>query len=215
MEENYIVRARLVDPAGAIVWQEERWPSGSATSDWPIGQIRQDTYDWTVPADAEPGLFAVEYAVIDPDTGRPFAVQSDQPSTPDGYHSLTTINVQAPEPIAVDAVWEPVSVTELAHVNPIRPGQNLLVDLRARESAAGRSRCRCDWSMPKARPRRNRTRIWRRHCAIRWPYRLMPRPDRIRSPSSSMTALQGRFCGPYGESPTTLSFVEVGFPGNE
>jgi len=131
MEENYLVHARLLSPAGEIVWQEERWPSGSATSDWPEQQIRQDTYDVEVPVDAEPGLYAVQYGLIDPASNRPFPTQSELLPSPDGYHPVTTINVQAPQAIPVNADWEQVRVLALSHVNHIRPGQILLVDMAA------------------------------------------------------------------------------------
>jgi hypothetical protein len=216
MDENYIVRARLMDPTGAVVWQEERWPSGSATSDWPMEQIRQDTYDLTVPADVEPGLFAVEYAVIDPDSGRPFTVQPDQPTTPDGYHPLTTINVQAPEPIAVDAVWEPVSVTELAHVNRIRPGQNLLVDLHAEGIVDGSVKMSLRLVDPagKAQAQQDKDLL----PALRYSL-AVPTDAPDGAYSLSVVVYDGAtgdaFPDQNGESPTTLSFVEVGSPGEQ
>jgi hypothetical protein len=137
MDENYLARLRLLDPANEVIWQEERRPSGSATADWPPGKIRPDTYDVSIPPDALPGLYAVQYALFGPDTALPLAVQSAIAPSMDGYHAVTTINVQAPEPVPVDAVWAPVRVTEVAHVDRIRSGQILLVDLAADEQPEG------------------------------------------------------------------------------
>ncbi len=167
MNDNYHVRLRLLDPADQIIWQEERWPSGSATSDWPEQQIRPDTYDLAIPPDAEPGLYVVQYALVDPDTDLPLPIQSAIMSSRDGYHPVTTINVQSPEPIAVDAVWESVRVTAIAHVPDIRPGQILLVDMAAEGQIEVHPHCHSGWLTLKAIPRHSKIRRSRRHCATR------------------------------------------------
>ena len=216
MEQNYLVHARLLDQSGAIVWQEERWPSGSATSDWPIDQIRQDTYVLIVPADIEPGLFTVQYAVIDPKTRQPLAVQSEQPPTLDGYHAVTTINVQAPEPIAIDAVWEPVRVTELAHVSRIQPGQNLLVDLHAEGQVDGsiKMSLRLVDAEGKTQAQQDKDLL----SDLR--YSLAVPGDAVEgSYALSVVVYDGATQTPFmdqdGESPTTLSHVEIGSPAGE
>ncbi len=213
MPDNHLGQLRLLDPANEIVWQEERWPSGSATSDWPEQQIRQDTYDVEIPTDAEPGIYAVQYALVDPSTGRSLPIQSSIASSEAGYHPVTMINVQAPEPVSVDAVWESVRVTALGHVSHIRPGLILLVDLSAEGQFDGSSALSLRLVDPQGKTQAQQDKAL--ESSLRYSLAV---PIDATAGAYVLSAVVydaetlAAFSDQNGESPTTLSTVEVGAP---
>jgi hypothetical protein len=130
---DYHVRLRLLDPAGRTVWEDERWPSGRPTSEWPVGEVREDRYRVAVPADAIPGEYVLQYSVFDPATGvsLPAKADSGEPAEAVSAWEVVRLVVTAPEWVPSAAAWPGVRVTELRHAAELRPGQTLPVELRA------------------------------------------------------------------------------------
>ena len=130
---DYHVRLRLLDPAGQPVWEDERWPSGRPTSEWPVGEVREDAYKVKVPGDAAPGEYALRFSVFDPATGVALPAAADAGGTgmAGDEWEVVRLVVTAPEWVPSAAAWPTVQVTELRHATALRPGQTLPIELRA------------------------------------------------------------------------------------
>lgn len=68
MTTNWSALIRVVDAAGNELLREEGWPYGSATSQWPVGEVWPDGHAFTVPPDAAPGYYRVDVSFYAPDT---------------------------------------------------------------------------------------------------------------------------------------------------
>jgi 4-amino-4-deoxy-L-arabinose transferase-like glycosyltransferase len=64
---NYTVFVHLLDPAGRIVAQVDTWPQAGAwpTANWVQGQVIQDVYTLTLPADAAAGDYRLVVGMYD------------------------------------------------------------------------------------------------------------------------------------------------------
>ncbi len=64
---NYTVFVHLLDPAGRIVAQVDTWPGAGAwpTANWVQGQVVQDVYTLTLPADAAAGDYRLAVGLYD------------------------------------------------------------------------------------------------------------------------------------------------------
>ena len=73
-EDDLIAEVELVDPSGAIVWQERRRPGGFPTDQWPPGEIIEDKYAISIPANAGQAVYALRTRFVEESAETPLAV---------------------------------------------------------------------------------------------------------------------------------------------
>ena len=102
MQTNYNIGLRLVDAAGNVVWREDGWPWGAATSDWPLDEVRPDGHHIQVPADARPGLYKLTMSFYEPATLQtlPVLAASDGSLIDAGTRDVALISVGDAPPAA-------------------------------------------------------------------------------------------------------------------
>ena len=91
INNDYKVFVHIVDQNDATVGQADALPSGGAypTSAWSIGEIIEDTHQFTVPGTLKPGTYRILVGLYDPVTGRRVAVPDGQ-NQPGGDRILVT-----------------------------------------------------------------------------------------------------------------------------
>ncbi|MBV7336089.1 glycosyltransferase family 39 protein [Chloroflexi bacterium TSY] len=68
IESNLNMLVRIVNADGYELMRSDRWPFGSATSDWQIGELWIDRFKFDVPSDAPDGLYRLEIVFYEPTT---------------------------------------------------------------------------------------------------------------------------------------------------
>jgi len=79
MDANYTVFTHLLTPDGQLAAGKDTQPLGgeAPTTSWLPGEYLTDRYEWTVPAGAAPGAYAIEVGMYDPVSGRRLPVTLD------------------------------------------------------------------------------------------------------------------------------------------
>jgi hypothetical protein len=132
VEENYLVELRLLDADGGILWRDQRWPAGIPTSSWPIDTIQHDVYNVQTPPALSPGAYPLSLTFLTPDGEQALPITEGAARTAaDGGYLVTTLQVQAPSAIAIDAVWAPVQLHTIRHQPTLQPGQTLVTEIDA------------------------------------------------------------------------------------
>lgn len=131
VERDLFAEAKLVDPAGDVVWQERRRPGGIPTAGWPPGEIREDAYTIPVAANAGPGTYSLYLRLVGAsarESGIGSEAEGDAlPGAP--WRQVAGIVVQAPETQRVETSWGTLSVAGLSHASSVAAGESLLVDV--------------------------------------------------------------------------------------
>ena len=68
IDKNLNMLLRVVNLDGVELFRADRWPFGSATSTWPVGERWIDRVEFVIPADAAPDLYRIELSFYDPET---------------------------------------------------------------------------------------------------------------------------------------------------
>ena len=68
IDRNLNVLVRVVGAGGKELLRSEGWPWGSPTSQWRVRDVWPDGHEFTVPANAPPGVYRVELTFYDPQT---------------------------------------------------------------------------------------------------------------------------------------------------
>ncbi|MEZ4705748.1 MAG: hypothetical protein R3A44_01000 [Caldilineaceae bacterium] len=66
--QNLNLLLRVVNAAGVELFRADRWPFGSATSTWPVGERWIDRVEFAIPPDVAPDLYRIELSFYDPAT---------------------------------------------------------------------------------------------------------------------------------------------------
>lgn len=138
VEENYTVELRLLGQNGEVLWQDQRWPAGIPTSSWPHDSIQHDVYQVPIPPELDPGVYPLSLAVLDEQGARALPItEGGERTAADGGYRVTSVQVQSPDAVAIDAAWPGLRFPTVRHQPTLQPGQTLVVELDAEGETQG------------------------------------------------------------------------------
>lgn len=130
IKENYVVALQLLNEEGSALWRDQRWPAGIPTSSWPLDSIQHDVYQVPLSPELPPGVYPLSLTVLDENGQRALPITQGQERTAaDGGYMVTTLQVQDPSAVSIDAAWPGLRFTTLRHQPTVQPGQTLVVEL--------------------------------------------------------------------------------------
>jgi hypothetical protein len=132
---EYTLALTLRDGRGDTLWSTTRSPAGVETADWPVGKLWRDPYTVELPAELGPGNYEL-VASYHAENGELLLLDGDQEggegATQRQEWIVATLTVEHPTRFTgLDATWQGASIDAVAHVETIKAGSPLFVDVAA------------------------------------------------------------------------------------